>query len=80
MSTTSDSPKLCPIAGCGRSRRAVEVMCRLHWLQVPKTLRDEVWRLYRRWLSEEGYTIHTVLQLREAQRDAIAAVQLEPIS
>lgn len=68
------APRSCPVAGCFKPHPGDQVMCRSHWLKVPKPLRDEVWRLYRKWLGETPHTVATALLLKEAQQQAIAAV------
>lgn len=37
----------CPVTGCSTLHDHKKVMCRHHWLSVPKGLRDELWRLAR---------------------------------
>lgn len=37
----------CPVERCLNSRDAGRLMCRKHWYQVPKQLRDEVWRTWK---------------------------------
>ena len=38
---------LCPAAGCRQHVSADRLMCRPHWYQVPKPLRDAVWATWR---------------------------------
>ena len=38
---------LCPVPGCGDQIDQTRLMCRRHWYQVPKRLRDQVWRSWR---------------------------------
>lgn len=38
----------CPLEGCDRKRARTELLCSPHWFAVPKPLRDEVWRTYKR--------------------------------
>src|SRR4051812_24288776 len=37
----------CPVSGCETRHPPHLMMCRSHWFQVPKHLRDEVWDAYR---------------------------------
>ena len=41
-------PHRCHAKGCTREVPPSMLMCRKHWFMVPKALRDEVWRTYRR--------------------------------
>lgn len=38
---------LCPASGCRRHIGADRFMCRSHWYQVPKPLRDALWATWR---------------------------------
>jgi hypothetical protein len=38
---------LCAVSGCGDQIDPTRLMCRRHWYQVPKRLRDKVWRTWR---------------------------------
>jgi hypothetical protein len=38
---------LCPVPGCGDPIDQTRLMCRRDWYQVPKPLRDQVWRTWR---------------------------------
>jgi hypothetical protein len=38
---------LCPVPGCDDQIDQTRLMCRRDWYQVPKRLRDEVWRTWR---------------------------------
>jgi hypothetical protein len=38
---------LCPVPGCGDQIDRTRLMCRRDWYQVPKHLRDQVWRTWR---------------------------------
>lgn len=38
---------LCPVPGCGDQIDPTRLMCRRDWYQVPKRLRDQVWRTWR---------------------------------
>lgn len=37
----------CPVPGCGDEIDRTRLMCRHDWYQVPKRLRDQVWRTWR---------------------------------
>lgn len=47
------TPRHCPVASCGGEKSSVELVCRKHWYQVPKLLRDRIWELYQRRFSRE---------------------------
>lgn len=36
----------CPVEGCTEQHDRKMLMCRTHWFEVPKPLRDELWRAY----------------------------------
>jgi hypothetical protein len=38
----------CPGPGCDKQVPADMLMCRAHWYQVPKALRNAVWAAWRR--------------------------------
>lgn len=38
----------CPLEDCAGHKAATELVCPAHWFAIPKPLRDEVWRTYRR--------------------------------
>jgi hypothetical protein len=38
---------LCAVPGCGDQIDLTRLMCRRDWYQVPKRLRDQVWRTWR---------------------------------
>jgi hypothetical protein len=38
----------CTLEGCTNKRKRTELVCPDHWFKIPKNLRDEVWRTYRR--------------------------------
>jgi hypothetical protein len=41
----------CPVSGCDEPTDPSRLMCRRHWYQVPKALRDRVWAT---WQSGDG--------------------------
>lgn len=42
-------PVHCAAQGCPEHVNPGQLMCKSHWFSLPKALRDEVWRTYRRW-------------------------------
>src|ERR1700761_3153447 len=58
----------CPVGGCQQDVRASRLMCRPHWYQVPKPVRDIVWASWR-----SGEAARSV-EHAAAIRAAIAAV------
>lgn len=40
--------KQCAVKGCSAETRPSHLMCRLHWLQVPKHIRLAVWHSWKR--------------------------------
>jgi hypothetical protein len=46
------------------------LMCQPHWFQVPRPMRDRVYLALKRWDRGEV----TLLELREAQAEAVEAV------
>jgi hypothetical protein len=57
----------CPIRRCPIKVTDAHLMCRTHWLQVPKALRDAVWEAYH----DHGIGSD---ELRAAQDAAIAHI------
>lgn len=45
----------CSARGCKRDRGKDQIFCRAHWFGLPKSVRDEIWRLYR---TEPGSDRH----------------------
>lgn len=37
----------CRVHGCDGTRKVSELCCKPHWFQLPKEVRDEIWRLFR---------------------------------
>jgi hypothetical protein len=60
---------LCPVPGCGDRIDQTRLMCRRDWYQVPKRLRDRVWRTWRS--GQEA----TSRQHQEAVIEAVAAAR-----
>lgn len=44
---------VCPVPDCADTRRRNQIMCRTHWFRVPKALRDRIWALVKKGLSQE---------------------------
>lgn len=38
--------KICPHPACNREIPRYMFACSTHWFQLPKTMRDEIWRTY----------------------------------
>jgi hypothetical protein len=55
---------ICLAAGCNSPVNRPRFLCKPHWFQVPRRLRDEIWRLYS---AEPGSPDH-VAALRAAVR------------
>lgn len=66
MNAKKDMPP-CPVARCERRCSANYLMCRAHWAQVPRPLRDDVYAAY--WANSAGYPA--------AAEAAISAVESE---
>lgn len=47
MAGEFDDSHECPKNGCDRRVPFHMLACRAHWYQVPKPIRDAVWRTYR---------------------------------
>jgi hypothetical protein len=62
----------CPIPGCGDLIDMSRLMCRVHWYQVPKHLRDQVWATWQSGQRTDS------LERQEAVRTAIATCQERP--
>jgi uncharacterized Zn finger protein (UPF0148 family) len=63
----------CPVSGCDRERRTCgELLCPRCWYRVPIGLRHRVWAKYRLYQDDRL----PLAELRAAQSDAIASVQL----
>lgn len=63
----------CPVNECGARCTNVhtpdKLMCRTHWFQVPKGLRDEVWDAYR----NEGVMSERYVEARDAAIKAVSS-------
>jgi len=44
---SSKQTRKCAVPRCRQPRRPNQIMCTLHWYQVSKATRDEIWNLYR---------------------------------
>lgn len=47
MVAVSERVVKCRVDGCSVSHADDQLACRKHWFQLPKPVRDEIWRLYR---------------------------------
>jgi hypothetical protein len=41
-------PHLCPAPGCGEIVPRTMLACRKHWFSLPKAMRNDIWRAWRR--------------------------------
>lgn len=55
----------CPVPDCGVAIPREHLMCRKHWYQVPKPLRNAVWKAYKGGMGQDWL---------DARADAIASV------
>jgi hypothetical protein len=62
----------CPVPGCGDQIDPSRLMCRRHWYQVPRALRNQVWAT---WRSGQGALSR---EHADAVRTAVAACQERP--
>jgi hypothetical protein len=60
----------CPVTGCAEQIGPSRLMCRGHWYEVPKQLRDRVWATWRSGQGSGSY------EHQEAVRLAITACEL----
>lgn len=69
--------RTCRAPGCTAQVAPSKGMCRRHWFQVPKPIRDSIWHWYRRYrdksISPEEQ-IDAIRQLREAWDQAAATL------
>jgi len=67
-------PPLCPVFGGHQARLGTGMLlCRRHWLMVPKPLRDQVWAAWARF-REAGEGLR---ELRDLRVEAIRSVEAE---
>jgi hypothetical protein len=57
----------CPVEGCTERHKRSLLMCRSHWYQVPKNLRDELWAAYK----HSGVLSERYLDVRESCIEAV---------
>ena len=80
--SVSRETRSCPVAGCGMPIAGHRLMCKWHWLRVPKPLRDAVWHWLTKWREacsstsgmHIGDRVATTNRFREAQAAAIGSV------
>lgn len=51
----SERGHLCPAPGCDVRIPSSLLACRAHWFSIPRELRDELWKEYRRSPFTDGY-------------------------
>lgn len=68
------SEHTCHAQGCETEVPPAMFMCRRHWFMVPKAMRDEIWRTYRR---GQEITKTPSLEYLDAARSAIQAVAVK---
>lgn len=61
----------CPGPDCTEVVPQKLAMCKRHWFQVPKRLRDELWRAYRALGPRRGISAATSDAQRRAHRTAL---------
>ena len=69
----SRRPVTCAVASCGERVRPGQLMCKPHWFSLPKALRDDVWRTWRRVQRWAGSPIDARLKEIAAYREAVRA-------
>ena len=69
-----DKTHQCPIGNCPKRHGPNDFMCARHWFMVPKTLRDEVWALYR---TERGSVRHRRAVLESIRQANLAHRKLQ---
>jgi len=68
---------VCAVEGCGEVIPMGMLMCRPHWYQVPKALRDRVWETWNA-VRRGGVKGETWPAYEEARDAAIASVPRGP--
>jgi len=64
----------CPIDPCDRTVRPGQLMCVIHWRQVPREIQTGVYRTWRTWNrthADDDWTAYLVA--RDAALDAVEA-------
>lgn len=69
----------CPVDGCDNRHARSLLMCRDHWFSLPKPLRDDLMRAYRRHgvLSEEYWAAREACIANAEGRDPIELKELD---
>lgn len=44
---------ICRVRGCTKQHMPDQLACRSHWFELPKAMRDEIWRLHRNGPEDE---------------------------
>lgn len=52
-----DRTRTCPRAGCNRTITPDLFACSTHWNALPASVRDPIWRTYRRWKRGDASTV-----------------------
>jgi hypothetical protein len=70
----------CAAEGCQRMVQTTMLMCREHWYQVPKPIRDRVWAAYnnlqRAQHAEEALSLRDeIAALRVVQAEAVESLK-----
>jgi hypothetical protein len=71
---------LCPAAGCRQHISAGRFMCRTHWYQVPKPIRDAVWATWQSGtgLGRAEHTTAILAAITAASRPVSSTIQHQP--
>lgn len=79
---TDDIPtSRCPVAGCTRSRKLDQLMCRAHWREVPVETQRTIlrcWRAIRSGSTDMADRHAAINEYRDVTAAAIAALAPEP--
>lgn len=71
----SRQPVTCAVASCNERVRPGQLMCRAHWFELPKALRDDVWRTWRRVQRWSGSPLDSRRAEIAAYRVAVTAAR-----
>lgn len=64
----------CPVAECPEKTAATMFMCREHWFQVPKRLRDAIWTAWKQ-RQKDPRDLVAIRLHQKAKEEALAAVE-----
>lgn len=66
--------KDCIIEDCQAQCKSAELMCKSHWFQVPKPIRDEVWSTWKKYANlNQGLKPDEIIRRSKAYRAARTA-------